>query len=71
MAMPGNAEIHYHLGVALVETGKENEALAVLTKIVESDAEFESRSAAEELIDKIRLGPQADVNNAFSSADER
>ena len=55
-AMPVNAEIQYHLGVALLESGNGIEALALLEKIVDSDAKFASRHAAEELIEKTPLG---------------
>ncbi len=52
--MPANAEIHYHFAVALLEIGNEDEAYAVLERIVASEQSFVSRSEAEKLIRTIQ-----------------
>ena len=54
-ALPENAEINYHFGLAMLEFGNKREALIILERIVASDQTFASRDAAKKLVEDLRL----------------
>lgn len=47
---PGSRDIRYHLAAALAQDGSNREARAELESILKDDADFEERSAAEQLL---------------------
>ena len=49
-ARPQNPSIKYHLAVALKDTDRPTEAVAMLKPLLESTAPFDDRSAAQALL---------------------
>lgn len=53
--MPENAEIRYHLGLALLETGSRERGVETLVSLVESGEQFESRAEAERMLSDLQV----------------
>lgn len=50
---PGNAEIHFHLAQALVQSGDKQRATQVLTELLNSKAVFPGKPQAQKLLDEL------------------
>ena len=54
--LPGNAEVRYHVAVALQRAGRTADARAVLEQLLSSGASFTSKPEAEKLLDELKRG---------------
>lgn len=50
---PGDPQVSYHYAAALADTGRNQEAAAILAQILDGDAEFASREDARLLLDRL------------------
>lgn len=57
LRLPGHPEIHYHLGSALAQSGRESEAREELRKALENDARFEGHDDARKLLQRLGRTP--------------
>ena len=48
--------VQYHFAVALKDTGKKDEAIKRLTKVVETKGEFKEKALAQQLLDELKKG---------------
>jgi putative PEP-CTERM system TPR-repeat lipoprotein len=48
--------VQYHFAVALKDTGKKDEAIKRLTKVVETKGEFKEKAMAQQLLDELKKG---------------
>jgi cellulose synthase operon protein C len=51
--LPDDPVVQYHLAAALKETGKSDEARAMLEKLLQSDAAFDGRDGAKQLLSEL------------------
>ena len=54
--LPDDPVVQYHLAAALKETGKSDEARAMLEKLLQSDVAFDGRDGAKQLLSELTPG---------------
>ena len=48
--------VQYHFAVALKDTGKKDQAIKLLTVVVETKGEFKEKALAQQLLDELKKG---------------